>query len=215
MVPPERPAAPAAPAARLTSKGRATRERILAAAARLMFEHGAGATSIEDVRLAAGVSTSQVYHYFGDKKDLVKAVIAYQSENVVGAQEPLLSRLDSLAGLRAWRDALVQLQHSRQCQGGCPIGSLGSELSDVDEEARIEVAAGFSRWERGIRGGLHAMHDRGELRRDADPEQLALATLAALQGGLLLTQIRRDTAPLEAALDAMLDHIASLAVTSD
>jgi TetR/AcrR family transcriptional repressor of nem operon len=200
---------------RLTSKGRATRERIVTAAAELMFENGVGGTSIEDVQLAAGVSASQVYHYFGDKKDLVKAVIAYQSEAIVGPQEPLLANLDSLAALRRWRDAIVQLQRSRQCQGGCPIGSLGSELSEVDEQARVEVAAGFSRWELAIRSGLHGMHDRGELRRDADPEQLALATLAALQGGLLLTQVRRDTAALEAGLDAMLDHIASLTVTSD
>ena len=56
------------------------------------------------------------------------------------------------------------------------------------------------------------MRDRGELRRDADPDGLALAMLAALQGGLLLTQIRRETTPLEVALDTMLDHIASLTI---
>ena len=39
---------------------------------------------------------------------------------------------------------------------------------------------------------------------------LALALLAALQGGLLLTQVERDTKPLEAALDAMLELIALL-----
>jgi len=49
------------------------------------------------------------------------------------------------------------------------------------------------------------MHARGEL--DADPDQLALALLAALQGGLLLTQIQRNTKPLKAALDTMLTHI--------
>jgi TetR/AcrR family transcriptional regulator, transcriptional repressor for nem operon len=54
-------------------------------------------------------------------------------------------------------------------------------------------------------------HDRGDLPADTDPEQLALATLAALQGGLLMAQLERDTRPLEAALDAMLDHIQALA----
>lgn len=72
------------------------------------------------------------------------------------------------------------------------------------------MAASFSRWEAGIRNGLRAMHARGELRTDAAPDNLALATLAALQGGLLLTQIQRQTRPLEVALDAMLDHVASL-----
>ena len=61
-----------------------------------------------------------------------------------------------------------------------------------------------------IRRGYQAMDDRGELAADADPGRLAIATLAALQGGLLLAQIRRSTEPLEAALDTMLAHIASL-----
>jgi len=81
-----------------------------------------------------------------------------------------------------------------------------------DPDASADLTLGFERWESAIREGLHAMRDRGELRRDADPDRLALAVLAALQGGLLLTQIRRQVAPLEAALDAMLDRIASLAV---
>ena len=53
------------------------------------------------------------------------------------------------------------------------------------------------------------MHERGDLRPEADPDQLALATLAAVQGGLLLTQTRRDTLALEAALDTVLAHIES------
>ncbi len=81
----------------------------------------------------------------------------------------------------------------------------------MDDEARQAVATGYTRWETSIRAGLHAMRDRGDLRPDADPDRLALATLTALQGGLLLTQVRRDTVALEAALDSMIDHIGSFA----
>jgi hypothetical protein len=49
----------------------------------------------------------------------------------------------------------------------------------------------------------------GELRCDADARRLGLALSTTLQGGLLLTQIRRDTWALEVALDAMLDHVES------
>jgi AcrR family transcriptional regulator len=194
---------------RLTRKGQATRDRIVAAAAELMFAHGVAGTSTDDVQTAAGVNTSQIYHYFGDKRNLVRAVIAYQTEAILDAQQPMLSQLDSMEALHAWRDALVGLQDTRQCKGGCPIGSLASELAEHDEAARAELAAGFARWEAAIRDGLRTMHERGDLRPDADPDQLALATLAALQGGLLLTQTRRDTLALEAALDTMLAHIDS------
>ena len=64
---------------RLTPKGEGTRRRIVAAAAQLMFDGGVAGTTIEDVRAAAGVSSSQVYHYFKDKKALVEAVSEYQT----------------------------------------------------------------------------------------------------------------------------------------
>ena len=60
---------------RLTRRGRETRERIVAAAAELIFERGVAETTLEDIRAAAGVSGSQVYHYFEDKQALVRAVI--------------------------------------------------------------------------------------------------------------------------------------------
>ena len=199
------------PTQRLTRKGEQTRERIVAAAAELIFERGVAGTSIEDVKERAGVSSSQLYHYFADKRALVHAVIAHQSEAVIVAQEPLLGKLDSVEALRAWRDQAVAMEKQLQCKGGCPIGTLAGELAEADPEARADIAAGFARWEAQIAQGLAAMHNRGELPAAVDPERLALALLAAHQGGLILTQVRRDPAPIEAALDAMIDHVAELA----
>jgi TetR/AcrR family transcriptional regulator, transcriptional repressor for nem operon len=197
---------------RLTKKGRETRARIVMAAAKLMFERGVAGTSVEDVQQEAKISASQLYHYFKEKRELVLAVILYQTERVLSAQEPLLSHLDSMEALRTWRDAIVQIQLERQCQGGCALGSLSSELSDIEPAARAELAAAFMQWEQSIRRGLRAMHGRKELRADADPDKLALALLTALQGGLLLTQCRRETSPLEVGLDAMLAYIRSFIV---
>ncbi|GEL26351.1 transcriptional regulator [Pseudonocardia sulfidoxydans NBRC 16205] len=195
----------------LTRKGRATRERIVRAAAALMFERGATGTSLDEVQAAAGVSSSQIYHYFQDKKVLIRAVISRQTDEVLGAQEPLLSELDSVESLRRWRDQIVGIQRERQCEGGCPIGSLAGQLAEVDPLARKDLADGFERWESAIRSGLLAMRDRGDLRADADAERLGTALLVALQGGLLLTQVHRNTTALEAGLDTVIEHIASLA----
>ena len=198
-----------APAGRLTRKGLATRARIVEAAAGLMFRRGVAGTSTEDVRAAAQVSNSQLYHYFADKNALVRAVIEYQADEIIDGQRPLLDELDSLAAFRQWRDMLVDLQRQRHCEGGCPLGSLSSELAETDESARTALAASFDRWESPIRDGLRRMRDRGELHHDTDVDRLALGTLAALQGGLLLTQAKRDVSPLEAALDLAISQISN------
>ena len=197
---------------RLTAKGRATKTRIVAAAAELMFEHGVAGTSLDDVKAAAGVSSSQLYHYFADKSALVVAVIRHQTDAVLDGQQPHLAHLDSIAALRGWRDVLIGFRRDLACEGGCPIGSLASELADSDARARTELAAAFRQWEAAIRDGLRAMQARGELAPQARPDDLAIAMLAAVQGGILLTQIHRDTAPMATALDTMIDHIASFVV---
>src|ERR1700744_2800596 len=195
---------------RLTRRGQQTRTRIVAAAAELMFDNGVAETTLEDIRSAAGVSGSQVYHYFEDKRALVRAVIDYQADEVLGAQSDQLDHLDTVPGLRAWRDFIVDHQRQLGCRGGCPIGALGAEVAETDAAARVVAARALRRWEGRIRDGLQVMHARGDLPAGTDPEQLALATLAALQGCLLMTQLERDTRPLEAALDTMLDRIQTL-----
>jgi TetR/AcrR family transcriptional repressor of nem operon len=190
-----------------TQKGRATRDRIIAAAARLMYEHGAAGTSTPAVRDAAGVSSSQIYHYFADKNDLTRAVIAFQTDAILSQQAPLLAKLDSLEALRAWRDVVVDAARQGQGAGGCPLGSLSSELSDENPWARDALAAGFATWSEAIRTGLAAMIASGQLRPGTDPGRLALALLAAVQGGLVLAQAQRGTDALEAALDTVIAHI--------
>jgi len=194
----------------LTPRGRATRERIVAVAAELMLEHGVAGTGVDDVQAAAHVSASQLYHYFGDKRNLVRAVVDYQNDFVLAQQEPLLSSLDSMEALRAWRDLLVAAAEETGCRGGCAIGTLSGELAEAHPDCREALADGYRRWESAIRSGLRKMQERGELRRGADPDRLALALLTAVQGGATIAQVRRDTEPLKAGIDTVLEHIESL-----
>jgi AcrR family transcriptional regulator len=197
---------------KLTPKGRATRERIVAAAAELMSQRGVARTTIEDIQEAAAVSTSQMYHYFADKGDLVAAVIDFQTDRVLAVQHLGLDRLECLEDLRRWRDIMVDLMRRLGCVGGCPIGSLANDLAETDPLARAQVARSFVRWETMIRDGLEAIAARGELPDGTEVDNLALAMLAAIQGGLLLSQVRRDTTPLEAAVDTMIEHLRALGV---
>jgi len=188
-----------------TSKGRETRERIIRAAAELFVECGVAGTSLDDVCARASASKGQLYHYFADRDDLMRAVARAASDEVVGGQAELLERLDTIDGLRAWADALVNLQQMLNAKGGCPIGSLAGQLAEQDEGARVELADGFDRWETAIRLGLERMAAGGELDPHAEPGVLAQNMLAAVQGGLLLTQVRRDPHQLRSALNGAID----------
>jgi len=184
-----------------TEKGRATRTRILRAASRLIGERGIDRVSLEDVEREAGVGRSQLYHYFDGRDDLLRAVIDTTTDAVLGSQHGLLSDLDSLEAIDRWFDGLVALQERRGARGGCPIGSLVGQLAERDERTRAALVSGFERWEEPLVAGLTRMQEDGRLRRDANVDWLADVTMAAIQGGLLLTQVRRDPQQLRRALD--------------
>ncbi|WP_019869975.1 TetR/AcrR family transcriptional regulator [Salinispora oceanensis] len=196
---------------KLTARGAATRTRIVAAAANLVREHGAAGTSLDDVMAASRTSKSQLYHYFANKEDLLRAVAWQQTDRIVEAQRPELDQLDSLAGLRRWRDKFVAARDEAQNVGGCPLGSLAGELADGDPENRVVLQKCFTAWASPLLMGLTTMRDQGQLRPDADPDALAEAIMAALQGGLLLSNTYRSSRPLARALDMAIDHVTSFA----
>jgi TetR/AcrR family transcriptional regulator, transcriptional repressor for nem operon len=200
-------------ARRLTKSGRQTRERIIVAASALMFARGVAGTSIPDLQKAANVGASQIYHYFGDKQGLVRAVIDHQIEESLNSQRPILDHLDSFEALRAWCDDAVARQQERDCEGGCEIGSLAAELVESDPIVRSDLVNAFERWERPIRNGLTRMKERGELRAEADVHELAMVMLSAIQGGYLLTQIQRSIEPLKSATSAAVTYIESFATS--
>jgi TetR/AcrR family transcriptional regulator, transcriptional repressor for nem operon len=187
---------------RLTRKGERTRSRIVAAAARLIHERGVAGTTLEDVRVAAEVSGSQLYHYFADKDELVQAVITYQADLIVGNQRQ--ADLSAAEGLLAWRNTVIAQARQAEAKGGCPLGSLGGQLAETDPDARDLIAAGFGQWSDAITDGMRALHAAGHLPAAISPDDIAATLLAALQGGLLLAQVQRDIRPLEIALDTLL-----------
>jgi TetR/AcrR family transcriptional regulator, transcriptional repressor for nem operon len=197
---------------KLTPKGERTRARIVSAAARLIYERGVAGTTLDDVRTAATVSGSQMYHYFADKDELVQAVIDHQADVIVGNQRR--ADLGTVEGLKAWRDLVVAAATSGDATsgdakssdgvGGCPLGSLGGQLAESDPQARALIAAGFERWSDAIGDGLRSLRAAGQLSTEIDPDDIAVTLLAALQGGLLLAQVQRNTRPLETAVDTLI-----------
>ncbi|MGJ4845222.1 TetR/AcrR family transcriptional regulator [Leifsonia sp. Le1] len=186
---------------RLTAKGARTRARIVREAAALIHERGVAGATLDDVKVAADVSGSQMYHYFPDKNELVQAVIDYQAETIVENHRQALS---SENGVEAWRNMVITGVSQDQGKGGCPLGSLVGQLAESDPEARAHIATGFDQWATTLSEGLRSLHADGKLPSGIDPDDLATTFLAALEGGLLLAQAERNPRPYETAINTLL-----------
>jgi len=196
----------------LTAKGAATRARIVEAAADRVLARGVGGTSLDDIRADTKTSKSQLFHYFpGGKHELVHAIVACQGERVLDAQRPELDRLDTWAGWDRWRDRVLAYYARTGGVQGCPVGSLASEVAAVDPALREQLQSYVAQWHGLLRAGVEALRDGGLVRADADADALAVSLLAAIQGGLLLSQLAGTLTPLEQALDGALGQLRATA----
>lgn len=197
---------------KLTDKGHATRARILEHAADLIYAQGVHATNNEQLRRAAGVSGSQLNHYFPNKESLVLAVIAWQAERVLALhRSERFTGFESLNAFRKWADFYIA--YERAYQEGCSLGSLASEIIKTDLDVHGELADAFEQWRDIFRDGLQRMQRLGRISADADPARLANLLLSAYQGGMLLAQVARDITPLKDALRAAIDYVETFATS--
>ncbi len=195
-----------------SQKGAATRDQILDAAARLIHVQGYHCTSLDDVLRESGVGKGNFYYYFKSKEDLGYAIIDRISAR--------LRRADPRAGLRGSRTpirsarstpssiACSTAQRQRNCVGGCAMGNLASELSDVHEGFRQRLADIFDVWPGPSRGGAPAgPAARAAPRRLRTPRGVAQFLVAGLEGAILLSKVTRDITVMERCVEELKRHL--------
>ena len=78
------------------ARTRATRRRIVDAAAALFVEHGYGVTTLEQIAARAGVAVQTVYFHFGNKRTVLKEAADPAGGGSVVHDSTLSLRTDSL-----------------------------------------------------------------------------------------------------------------------
>ncbi len=161
------------------------RQRLIAAASRLLHQHGVEKTTLADIAQAADVPVGNVYYYFKTKDDIIAAVIeahVQQSRAALAAissrHRSPKSRLKALVGEFAGQREVIALF-------GCPQGSLCSELDKrpgrpdfaLPELMRVPIEWAQEQF-------------RALDRRDA--HDLAVSLIASYEGSALLTNTFRD-----------------------
>ncbi len=192
-----------------SQKGATTRDQILDAAARLIHLQGYHCTSLDDVLRESGAGKGNFYYHFKSKEELGYAIIDRVMQGfIVQTLEPIFADTsgDPIAQIHAFLDRVLDNQRQRNCIGGCPIGNLASELSDVHEGFRRRLAGIFDEW----RSKLTEALSRGQIgwaRHDFEPSVVAQFLVAALEGAILLSKVTKDIAIMEQCVEQLKQHL--------
>ncbi|GHH79202.1 TetR family transcriptional regulator [Streptomyces sulfonofaciens] len=182
-----------------TSDGK---ERILAAAQRLIELRGYSALGVAEICKAAGVPKGSFYYFFDSKETLALAVLDEEWhaqhrtwDAILGGGDGPLQRLRRL--FEATEAAQRAGQHSCGTVAGCLFGNLTLELSNRTELIRTRLQEIFDAQVAMVEGVVDEACDRGDA-TVADSNEAARAVVAQLEGQLLFAKLYNDTSRLEA-----------------
>ncbi len=196
--------------------GRQTREALLEAAAELMHLKGYQATSLDDVLRESGVGKGNFYYHFKSKEDLGYAILDQAIASFLGKTlEPCFSdgSLPRLAQIRCFLGRVLAAQRQRNCVGGCALGNLASELSDVHEGFRARLSGVFSAWRARLEQALAEAQADGSVGAGCRPEAVAQFIVASLEGAILMTKLTKDIAVMERCVEELERYLTLYEVT--
>lgn len=191
-----------------------TREQILDAATRLMHVSGYRGTSLDDVLRESGVGKGNFYYYFKSKEELGYAILDRIVRGFVertlepSFADPSRPPLDRI---HRFLDGVLETQRQRNCVGGCPMGNLASELSDVHEGFRRRLAEIFTRWRERLTGALREAQSDGSLAPACDAGRLAQFLVASLEGAILMSKVTKEIQVMETCVGELKAHLAHYA----
>jgi TetR/AcrR family transcriptional regulator, transcriptional repressor for nem operon len=193
-----------------SARGAVTRDQILDAAGRLIHLQGYYCTSLDDVLRESGVGKGNFYYYFKSKEELGYAIIDRLVRGFLDRTlEPAFADpgADPVAQIHGLLDRLLDYQRQRNCIGGCAMGNLASELSDVHEGFRQRLAEVFVAWRVTMAQALRRGQATGRLRPECNPEGAAYFIVAALEGAILMSKLTKDIKVMERCVDELKQHL--------
>ncbi|MFE9428783.1 TetR family transcriptional regulator C-terminal domain-containing protein [Kitasatospora sp. NPDC006697] len=181
-------------------KGNETRRLVLSRAVAIASVEGLGGLSLGRLATELELSKSGVFALFGSKEELqlatVRAAQRIYWDAVLAPVQPLPSGIG-----RIWALSVQWLEYSRTrvFPGGCFFYAVGAEFDAQPGRVRDALAEASLAWQRIVLEELKAARAAGELRSDADLEQLAFELTSYLEMANALSLLHGDETPYQRA----------------
>lgn len=191
-----------------------TKEQILDAATRLVHLRGFNNTSIDDILKECSVGKGNFYYYFKSKDELGFAILdrslgRFTRELIAKSFDP---RKEPWQQIHDFLNILVDRARQQDGSGGCILGNLAVEMSDIHEEFRRRLNKAFEGLRSHIEASLTEARAQGTLRGDADIPRLAHFIVAGFEGAFMMGKLHKDADVVAGVVEELKGHLAQYRV---
>jgi TetR/AcrR family transcriptional repressor of nem operon len=196
---------------RKSSRGEATRQRIVERSAPVFNRRGYSGTSMSELMAATGLEKGGLYRHFPSKQCLAAAAFDYAWKT---ASEPRRRGLEECAAALDKLLLLVRnfVEHPGVVPGGCPLLNTAIDSDDGNPVLRGKVHAALDQWRGDIADIVRQGQRSQELRPSFDPEAVATIVIASLQGAIMMSRLEKTREPLFAVGKHLAGYLQSLRV---
>jgi TetR/AcrR family transcriptional repressor of lmrAB and yxaGH operons len=168
-----------------------TRTKMLASAAQVMRERGASGVTIDAVLARSGAPRGSVYYHFPEGRTQILTEALRYSGDAITATIDAAANHGSREMLREFIDLWERLLTDGDFHAGCPV--VAAAISSDESDFQLTSEAGFilGRWCSAL---TRAFVNDGFDAEDA--ASLAVTSIAALEGAILLSRSTRCVKPL-------------------
>ena len=178
---------------------------VLDSVMRAFWTNGYGATSVDDLCEASGLSRSSLYSAFGDKHALLLRSLEHYIEMRIGRIRKCLLDADTIGtGLAALATQIIDDMIAGPGRRGCFIGNCAAEIARGDRQAMALIRNEIDITEGVFREALARGRSRGELSDSTDIDALSRFFVAGFQGLRLVGKAYPDRKKLQDIAHVML-----------
>lgn len=189
-----------------------TKEKLLEVALQLMQSKGFGATRVDEICAAAGVSKGSFFHYFSSKEDLGAALIERYTTTLYQLMQAgtFRKKRDPLQRIYGYVDFVSKTSQEPFLAQGCLLGNFGQELSTTHPTMRALCAQSFGLWVEALKQDLDEAKTQYAPKAMIDTRSLAEHFTAVFEGALMLAKVKQDPSVVETSLGHFKQYLKSL-----
>jgi TetR/AcrR family transcriptional repressor of nem operon len=180
-------------------KGEQTRQEIIRKAAPIFNQKGYDGAALSDLMRATGLEKGGIYRHFASKQELAGDAFDHAWKIAIDTRfegtEQIPNTVDRLKQIvRNFRDRRTGL-----VPGGCPLLNTAIDSDDGNPQLRAKARQALSAWLNRMQSIAEDGQRRGEVGSDVDSAKLATLIASTLEGGGMVSRLRRNREPLDLA----------------
>ncbi len=193
-----------------------TKERILDAAEKIILERSFHSVGLKQILDAAKVPKGSFYHYFGSKEQFGVEMLKHYMDEATARKYQILSsdngEPDPLKRLETLLDGGLEAVQAVSDKFPCLALKLSSEVSDLSDAMRLELAKGFEEWITLFQEILDEAKSKKMLAADVNSPLESQLIHDLMTGSIHRAIINRSPEPVRCAVEHLKSRMRSMRI---